>query len=106
MWTDESGRLQHFSKFLADRPGEPHGEHVGIIKIGAVLRKALLDRAPDQLRKKPAESYETLLIDLLPEHRMVTAYIRDLAWSEIDTAEMLLTARNVIWPRLKALGDV
>lgn len=106
VWSDAAGQLHHFSKSLSDQPDAPLGEHVGIVKIGAALRAALLERAPAKLRQKLLEAYETLLIDLLPEYPMGAAYVHDLAWSEIDTAEMLETARNVIWPRLKAIGDL
>lgn len=106
VWSDAAKRLHFFSKHLSEQPGAPLGEHVGIIKIGPALRSALLERAPAKLRHRQLEAYETLLIDLLPEHPMGAAYVHDLAWSEIDTPEMLETARNVIWPRLKAMGDV
>lgn len=105
VWSDAARRLHHFSKLISDKPDVPLGEHVGIIRIGSALRAELLARAPAQLRMKPLEAYETLLIDLMPMHPVTAAYVHDLAWSEIDTAEMLETARTVIWPRLKSMGD-
>ncbi|MFT3671393.1 NTP transferase domain-containing protein [Aestuariivirga sp.] len=106
VWSGWEGRLRHFSKHLADLTVPPLGEHVGIIKLGPALRMALLEGIDAQLMAKPYEAYESHLMALLSVHRMTAAYVRDLAWSEIDTPEMFATARPVIWPRLKALGDL
>ena len=56
--------------------------------------------------EKPMDPYESLLVELLPEHPVGNAYVPDLLWSEIDNAAMLETARHVTWPGLAALGDV
>lgn len=106
VWGDVERRLAFFSKQLSDHAAAPLGEHVGIVKIGESLRADLLKQAAGRLNEKPLEPYESLVVSLLPVHRMTAAYVRDLAWSEIDTAEMLDTARNVIWPKLMALGDL
>jgi 2-aminoethylphosphonate-pyruvate transaminase len=106
VWTDGGRRIRYFSKSLEDQADAPAGEHVGILKVGPALSSALLARAPAHLERKPLDSYETLLIDLLGQHRVMNAEVKDLRWSEIDNEAMLDTARNVIWPALVALGDV
>jgi len=105
-WADSGGRITHLSKSLAGRAVPPVGEHVGIIKIGEALRQALLTRAPARLLEKPMDPYESLLVELLPEHPVENAHAPNLLWSEIDNAAMLETARLVTWPGLVALGDL
>lgn len=105
VWANARRSLYHFSKRLEDQPVAPLGEHVGIIKIGTGLMVALRDGAPGRLEDNPMAYYESLLVRLLATHGMTAVHVRDLLWSEIDTADMLETARNRIWPRLKAKGD-
>ena len=105
VWVDNASRIRHFSKSLADQAGPPAGEHVGILKIGEALSSALLANAPARLLDKPMDAYESLLVELLPEHPVQNAYVPDLLWSEIDNTAMLQTARNVTWPGLMAMGD-
>lgn len=105
-WADNASRIRYLSKSLAEQAVPPAGEHVGIVKIGDTLRKALLARAPARLLEKPMDPYESLLVELLPEHPVGNAYVPDLLWSEIDNAAMLETARSVTWPGLVALGDL
>jgi choline kinase len=105
-WADSGSRIRYFSKSLAEQAGPPAGEHVGILKIGEALRSALLARAPARLLEKPMDFYESLLVELLPEHAVKNAYVPNLLWSEIDNLAMLETARCVTWPGLVALGDL
>jgi hypothetical protein len=105
VWADGSQNIHHFSKSLADKLEAPAGEHVGILKVGVPLQGAMLARARGKLRQQPMVPYESLLIELLPEHPVKNAFVHDLLWSEIDNEEMLMTARNVVWPGLLALGD-
>lgn len=105
-WADSGRRITHLSKSLAERAAAPVGEHVGILKIGDALRQALLARAPARLLEKPMDPYESLVVELLPEHPVENAHVPDLLWSEIDNAAMLETARLVTWPGLVALGDL
>jgi 2-aminoethylphosphonate-pyruvate transaminase len=105
VWTDGAQNINHFSKSIADRLEAPAGEHVGILKVGVSLQAAMLSSAHGKLRREPLIPYESLLIELLQEHPMKNAFVSDLLWSEIDNEEMLITARNVVWPGLLALGD-
>ncbi len=104
-WADGSQNIHYFSKSIADKLEGPTGEHVGILKLGVPLQGAMLARAHGKLRREPMVPYESLLIELLPEHPMKNAFVYNLLWSEIDNEEMLVTARNVVWPGLLALGD-
>jgi choline kinase len=105
VWTDGAQNIHYFSKSLADKLEAPAGEHVGILKVGVPLQDAMLNRAHGKLRREPTVPYESLLIELLPEHPVKNAFVHDLLWSEIDNEEMLMTAHNVVWPGLLALGD-
>jgi 2-aminoethylphosphonate-pyruvate transaminase len=105
-WADSGQRISYLSKSLAERAAPPAGEHVGILKVGEILRSALLARAPARLLEKPMDPYESLLVEFLPEHPVENAYVPNLLWSEIDNAAMLETARHVTWPGLVALGDL
>ena len=105
-WADNGQRIRYLSKSLAEQAGPPAGEHVGILKVGETLRNALLAKAPARLLERPMDPYESLLIELLPEHPVKNAYVPDLLWSEIDNAAMLETARCVTWPGLVAMGDL
>jgi 2-aminoethylphosphonate-pyruvate transaminase len=105
VWTDGSQSIHHFSKSLADKLEAPAGEHVGILKVGVPLQGAMLSRAHGKLRREPVIPYESLLIELLSEHPVKNVFVPNLLWSEIDNEEMLMTARNVVWPGLLALGD-
>jgi 2-aminoethylphosphonate-pyruvate transaminase len=105
VWAEGSQNIHHFSKSIADKLEAPAGEHVGILKVGVPLQGAMLARARGKLRQQPMVPYESLLIELLPEHPVKNAFVQDLLWSEIDNEEMLMTARDVVWPGLLALGD-
>lgn len=105
VWTDGAQNIHHFSKSIADKLEAPAGEHVGILKIGVSLQGAMLAHAHGKLRREPMIPYELLLIELLQEHAMKNTFVHDLLWSEIDNEEMLVTARNVVWPGLLRLGD-
>ena len=105
-WADADAHIRHLSKSLNAKAEPPAGEHVGIIKIGETLRRALLAKAPVWLQGSPMDSYETLLVELLAHHPVKNVFVPDLQWSEIDNLAMLDTARHVIWPRLAKLGDI
>jgi choline kinase len=105
VWADGAQNIHYFSKSIADKLEAPAGEHVGILKVGVPLQEAMLTSAHGKLRREPLIPYESLLIELLQEHPMKNAFVSDLLWSEIDNEEMLITARNVVWPGLLALGD-
>ena len=104
-WTDKGGRIQYLSKSLDEQTAPPAGEHVGIVKIGEALGNALKQKAGAKLRIKPMDPYESLLVELLPNHPVISVHIPDLIWSEIDNSAMLETARSITWPKLAALGD-
>lgn len=105
VWTDRSQNIRYFSKSLADQPEDPAGEHVGIVKVGTSLRTALLESSAARLRREPMVTYESLLVSHLSEHEVRNCFVQDLIWSEIDNAEMLATACDIVWPKLAAIGD-
>jgi|GEM_PF-4987021 len=104
---DRSGRrlLRHLSKRRSDRDDAPTGEHMGIMKIGSALARALRD----WVKQNPSDAdnlpYETCLLPLIGDHEMVAIHTPDLIWTEVDTAAMLDHAQTVILPKLALLDD-
>ena len=105
VWTDEQDRISLFSKVIHDHPGQPSGEHIGIIKIGDSLRAAIGDMASAYLHAHPEASYEAFLNGILTEHSIAASYCRDMVWAEIDNQSMYEAALNVTLPKLIRLGD-
>ena len=105
VWADDQDRISLFSKVIKDHPGQPAGEHIGIIKIGERLRAAIREMASGYLHAHPQASYETFLNSIIAQHSIAAAYCRDMVWAEIDNQSMYDAALNVTLPKLISLGD-
>ncbi|MFN3548145.1 MAG: NTP transferase domain-containing protein [Mesorhizobium sp.] len=96
------GRMSLLSKDRAELPEEPTGEYVGI----ATFSKALLDDLSAYLKEHPQASYDgDGLMALRDRHDIGTVLVPDLVWGEIDYEAQLVRCREVVLPRLLALGE-
>ncbi|TCT04022.1 phosphocholine cytidylyltransferase family protein [Aquabacter spiritensis] len=94
--------LDFMSKRCATRRGPPFGELVGITRIGAAFRAALLATEDRFFTSDPKGDYEDWLIAAATRVPLPLRRIDDLVWAEIDDEAMYARARATVWPRLAA----
>jgi len=100
----DDGRIVDFRK-RPEHPGAWHGESVGFFRFSPAMAGALADRGDHYVAKAPNTEYEEAIRDLMLAEpgRFGAEDVTDLAWTEIDFAEDVVKAREVILPKLEAL---
>ncbi len=99
-WAGEHGEMTILSKHLQAAVGVPAGECVGIWKCGNSLRRAMLEITAEMLRGPDPVEYEQIISRATELHHIRCEKVEDLVWAEIDNEEMLVHARDVVYPRI------
>ena len=95
-----AGRLSHMSKNPAEL-GEINGELVGITKISTGLFSQMLSTAEKLFEYDLRKDYETdCLVETARRYPVYGCLVPDLVWAEIDDADHLERARDLIYPRI------
>jgi choline kinase len=102
--TDDDDNLIAMSKDRGRLGPRVIGELVGITKVSTRLRRAMLNAAESLDADTRAIDYEAGLTAATAELRIHCHLVRDLIWAEIDTADHLARARDVVYPRMLELG--
>lgn len=98
------GRLVAMSKELPSK--HTHGENVGIVRFGRNILRPLLEISDSLLRADGRMKWMASAVNLLAQEALIVGIdIRGLPWIEIDYPEDLATARNIVWPIIKAASD-
>lgn len=105
VWADGDARrpvLGAMSKRRDLRPEAPFGELVGLTRIGAALRDALVPTIEGAVAADPMADYESCLVAAGARAPVDLLRLDDLAWAEIDDETMLARAVAEVVPRIRA----
>ena len=94
---DKQNNLVNMSK-VGIKPEEAYSELVGISKISIELFNKVTMLEIDSYTNS---DYENALVNVAQTQPIYVMKIMDLIWCEIDTAEHLNRAKNIIFPKLK-----
>lgn len=97
---DAPPRLDDMAKRRDLRPDEPHGELVGLTRVGALLRARLVGAIAEAV--DPMADYESRLVAAAKSVPLPLMRVDDLIWAEIDDETMYARARTAVWPRIVA----
>ncbi|MEH7333366.1 NTP transferase domain-containing protein [Neobacillus drentensis] len=94
----KKGYLYKISKDIAQF-NKIDGEMVGISKLSFEVFSKMTEEYKEN--KNPYLNYEYLLLDVAREYNVGFVKMNDLIWTDIDTNEDYINARNVVLPKLK-----
>ncbi|MGG1677903.1 NTP transferase domain-containing protein [Neobacillus sp. NRS-1170] len=94
----KNGYLYKISKDIAQF-NKIDGEMVGISKLSFDVFSKMIEEYKDN--KNPYLNYEYLLLDVARECNVGFVKMNELIWTDIDTHEDYVNARNVVLPKLK-----
>ena len=101
VWVD-GGLLQGVSKCLPSE--QSSGENVGVLRFPRPAAELLLREAGDLIAAGGDGAWAPAALDrLVPRLKVRCVDVADLPWTEIDSADDLRAAREMVWPALAGL---
>lgn len=101
IWTRDEIIFDTMSKKIDAQPRAHFGELTGLSRFDAEDTERLKTAARAVLAEDAKADYEDSVIRLAQTRDIACTLIPDLAWSEVDTEEMLSRAIGTIWPRIQ-----
>lgn len=97
---DKGGYLVKMSKKIQEL-GHVHSELVGISKISLRVFKKMCGFAETAFPDNPKLDYEYAMVGISQEAKIFVRKEDDLIWGEIDNADHLRKARQIIYPKIR-----
>jgi len=97
---DKDGYLMKMSKKIQEL-GYVHSELVGISKISLPVFKKMCGFAETVFPNNPKLDYEYAMVGISQEAKFFVRKEDDLIWCEIDNADHLRKARQIIYPKIR-----
>lgn len=101
IWTRDGEVFDTMSKKIDAQTRSHFGELTGLSRFDADDTERLKVAAHAVLAEDPKADYEDSVIRLAQTRDISCTLVSDLAWSEVDTEDMLARATTTVWPRIQ-----